>query len=207
MIVHPAEQRTEEWKQARIGVVTASQFYRLITPKGNKPAAAAGDYLNELIAEWILGEPLDGASSGMIERGRAMENEAVEWYEFTRDVTVDRVGLCLRDDKLVGASPDGLIGEDGLLEIKCPGAKKHTSYLLGGDLAGDHRCQVQGGLWVTGREWADLVSYNPAMPPVVIRCERDHVFIRILAGIVDGFTHRVAVAKTKIAEVSEADTT
>ena len=106
-----------------------------MTPKTRKPAKAATDYLNELIAEWMLGEPLDGASTGMMERGRDMEEEAIEWYAFVRDVDPQRVGLCLRDDGLVGASPDALVGEQGMLEIKCPGPKKHVSYLLGADLA------------------------------------------------------------------------
>ena len=92
MIIHPAEQRTEAWVKARLGVVTASQFHRLMTPKTRKPSKAATDYLNELIAEWMLGEPLDGASTGMMERGRDMEEEAIEWYAFVRDVDPQRVG-------------------------------------------------------------------------------------------------------------------
>ena len=200
MIVHPAAQRTDEWTQARLGVVTASQFHRLVTPKTGKPSAAAEGYLHELIAEWLLGEPLDGATSQMMERGTAMEDEAVEWYAFVRDVTPERVGLCFHDryDGLVGASPDGLIGDKGMLEIKCPGPKKHVSYLLGADPQADHRCQIQGGIWVTGREWADLVSYHPAMPSVVVRCERDEAFLGSLAGIVGGFVDRVREAKATL---------
>ena len=198
MIIHPAEQRTEAWFKARIGVVTASQFHRLMTPKTRKPAAGATDYLHELIAEWMLGEPLDGFSSGMMERGRFMETEAVEWYAFVRDAIPQRVGLCLRDDGLVGASPDALIGEQGILEIKCPGAKKHTSYLLGADLAADHYLQVQGGMWITDRSWTDIVSYHPALKPVAVRCERDTEFIKLLAGIVEAFTLRVSKALVKL---------
>ena len=165
MIIHPAEQRTEAWFKARIGVVTASQFHRLMTPKTRKPAAGATDYLHELIAEWMLGEPLDGFSSGMMERGRFMETEAVEWYAFVRDAIPQRVGLCLRDDGLVGASPDALIGEQGILEIKCPGAKKHTSYLLGADLAARSLFAGPGRvMWITDRESVDRyrLSYHPA---------------------------------------------
>ena len=198
MIVHPAEQGTDEWLQARLGVVTASQFHRVMTPKTRKAAAAATDYLNELIAEWLLGEPLDGATSQMMERGRDMEEEAVDWYTFMREVP-ERVGLCLRDDRRVGASPDALVGMDGMLEIKCPGPKKHVSYLLGADPQDDHRCQVQGGLWVTGRSWMDLVSYHPAMQPVIVRCDRDEPFIESLADIVKGFVGRFSDAKQKLA--------
>ena len=199
MIVHPAEQQTEEWLQARIGVVTASQFHRVMTPKTRKPSTAASGYLHELVAEQLIGEPLVGFSSDMMERGRVMETEAVAWYAFVRDVVPERVGLCLGDSGLVGASPDALIGDDGMLEIKCPGPKQHVAYLLGADPQDDHRCQVQGGLWVTGRRWMDIVSYHPTMRPVITRCERDEAFIDSLAEMVFRFTHRVVAAMMTLA--------
>lgn len=196
MIIHPAEQGTVEWLKARIGIPTASQFHRLITNKTLKPSSQQDGYLSELIAEWIIGAPLQGASSGMMERGKLLESEARPWYEFVRGVTVEQVGLCLRDDRLVGASPDALIGEDGILEIKCPGPKVHVSYLLGHtNLYADHRAQVQGALWITGRKFADLISYHPTMEPVLTNCPRDDHFIAALAEIVDGFVERIRLAK------------
>ena len=205
MIVHEAEQQTDDWLQARLGVVTASQFHRVMTPKTCKPSKAADDYLHELIAEWLLGEPLEGFSSGMMERGRDMEAEAVKWYGFVQDVTPERVGLCLRDIGLVGASPDALIGTDGMLEIKCPGPKKHVAYMLGADPQADHRCQIQGGLWVTGRAWMDFVSYHPTMRPVIVRCERDDAFIESLSEIVGSFVVRVLEAMRALLDEKEEE--
>ena len=196
MIIDPAEQGTIEWLNARIGIPTASQFHRLITPKTLTPSAAQDGYLSELLAEWAVGLPMEGASSNLMGRGKTLEAEARAWYEFVRGVTVVQVGLCLRDDRLAGASPDALIGEDGILEIKSPGAKTHVSHLLGHrDLYTEHRAQIQGALWITGRKFADLISYHPTLEPVMVTCPRDEDFIAALAEIVGAFIERIRTAK------------
>ncbi|HBA72782.1 MAG TPA: exonuclease [Geobacter sp.] len=190
-------QGSPEWLQARIGIPTASQFHRILTPKTMKPSASATGYIHELIAEWILGTPLDDYTSQFMERGTELEDEAVSWYEMREDITTDLVGFCLRDDRLAGCSPDRLVGENGGLEIKNPSAKVHVGYLLG-SMDEDHRCQVQGALLVTGREWWDLVSYNPVMPRVCVRCYRDEKFIAALDAALDAFTAQLAEAKEKM---------
>ena len=192
-------QGSEEWRLARLGGVTTSQFHRLITPKTRKPSASAGGYLRELVAEWMLGAPLDDGDSLWMQRGSEMETEARAWYEFQNDVDVRQVGFCLRDDGKVGCSPDGLVGEDGLLEIKVPSAAVHVGYMLAPEtLADEFRCQVEGQLWVCERQWCDLVSFNPEIPPALIRCERDESFIEALAEIVEAFVVRLEAAKEKL---------
>lgn len=192
-------QGSPEWFAARVGLPTASCFAELITPKTMKPSKSADRYLRRLLAEWQLGRPLDDASSGFMERGKEMEADADRWYQFQRSVDTVPVGLCLRDDRKVGASPDRLVGEDGLVELKVPSAEVHMGYLLlPQTLVDEYHVQVQGELYVTGRAWADLVSYNPEIPSVLVRCERDQVFIAALAEIVDAFVARLEDAKARL---------
>lgn len=199
MITLDCQQGSPEWLQARLGIPTASRFDRIITPKAGKPSTQAFGLMCECLAELMLGEPIDGGDSMWMERGRELEEEAIRWLEFEKDVTVRRVGLCLRDDRMVGCSPDGLIDDHGGIEVKCPGAKKHVGYMLKPDwLAADYRTQVQGGLWVTGRKWWTLMSYNPRIQPVVCDVARDEPFIEKLAACVDAF---VADLKTFMAEL------
>lgn len=186
MIRVDVEQRTEAWLQARIGVVTASNCDRIMTPKTMKPSASATKYAYEILAEEILGQPLDGASSGFMERGAEMEAEARAWYEFTYDVDLEGVGFCLRDDRRVGCSPDSLVGEAGMIEIKCPSAAVHLGYLLG-DAGAEYMCQMMCSLLVTGRQWIDFVSYCPGLPPVCVRFTRDEAFIAKLDEYINAF--------------------
>ena len=179
MIRVDVEQGSAEWLQARLGIPTASQFHRILTPKTMKLSGQAAGYRNELPAEWFLGEPNDAGRSEFMARGNDMEDEAVKWYEFERNVTVDRVGFCLTDDKQIGCSPDGLVGDDGGLEIKIQSASNHVGSLLTEDDE-QHRCQIQGGLYVTGRQWWDRLYYHPTLPSVVRRMERDDEFINPL---------------------------
>lgn len=199
MILHPAPQHTEEWLHARLGIPTASQFHRILTPKTLNPSAQADKYLDELLAEWQLGRPIEDATSGFMERGKDLEDKAVDWYEMMRDCDVQRVGLCLRDDGLVGYSPDGLVGDDGLLEIKTPSAVVHMGYLRRPEsLAEEHRLQVQGGLWVTGRKWCDIESFNPELLPALFRCERDEAAIAVLEAALMDFSGRLEAAKVEL---------
>lgn len=197
MKIHPARQGTPEWAAARIGLPTASNFHLLITATG-KASASAEKYLTRLATEWYLGRSMDEANSQFMQRGTGLESEAAAWYELERDVDTQAVGLCLRDDGKAGASPDRLVGEDGVLEIKCPGAETHMTYVLGG-VANEYRCQIQGILLVTGRAWCDLLSYNPTLPKVLVRFERDEPFLATLSGILDGFINRLDAAKAKLA--------
>jgi len=186
-----------EWIAARLGLPTASQFHRILTPKTLKPSEQAVGYLHELLAEWLLGEPVSPEVSQFMERGQELEEQAVAWYEMQHDVTVDRVGFCLLDDRRAGCSPDGLIGTDGGLEIKCPSAAVHVGHLLDVD-AGRYTLQIQGGLWITEREWWDFVSYHPTLPVASLRVHRDERIIAALASAVGAFSARLAEARVAL---------
>jgi len=168
-------QGSPEWLQARLGIPTASQADRILTPSKLKPAAAAREYLHQLLAEWILGYPIEWAgSSQYMQRGTDLEAEARAAYELEMGVDVQTTGLLLTDDGMCGGSPDGLVGDTGGVEIKCPAIHTHIGYLLAPEsLAGRYRGQVQALLWLTGREWWDLWAYHPELPPVRVRVEPD----------------------------------
>jgi len=171
------KQGSTEWSQARVGIPTASEFDALITPLG-KPRTSEGreTYLLQKVAEKIMGYPRDTGGSYSMEQGSIIETIARPWYEFTYDTPITQVGLCLTDDGRVGCSPDGLIGEDGGIEIKSPEPHTHLKYLLGGVVPPQYVAQVQGSLWVTGRAYWQFVSFSRFFPALVLRVEPDAAF-------------------------------
>ena len=190
MIYLPVEQGSAEWHAARLGIPTSSCFDRIVTPKGKLSSSKASDgYACELIAERLLGHPLNDYVSQWMIYGMDLEEQAVSYYELQTDRETQAGGFCRKDLPLpmikrlasVGCSPDRLIGEDGGLEIKCPSEKIHVATLLGlEDVLVKHRLQIQGSLWVTGRAWWDFLSYHPELPPALMRVERDEEFSRTL---------------------------
>lgn len=190
-------QGSPEWIQARLGIPTASQFHRIITPRTMKPSASATGYIYELVVEWALGQPLDEYVSQFMERGTNLEDEAVHFYELQRGVDTEAVGFCLRDDGLAGCSPDRIISPDGGLEIKTPSAKVHVGYLIG-EPQEEYKAQVQGCMWITGANWWDWVSYNPVLPSTIVRFYRDDEFIGALDEATAEFLERLARAKEKM---------
>lgn len=196
-------QGSEEWIQARLGIPTASQFSRIMTQKTMKASSSSDKYLNELVAESLLGESIGPEPTVWMERGQELELDAVKFYEFRQDVDTEVVGFCLTEDEKVGYSPDRFIGADGILEVKCPSAANHVGYLLNG-LTAEYKAQVQGGLWITGRKWVDTMSFNPELPPVIVRSERDETFISILSALVAAFVLRLEDAKLKVRHLKAA---
>jgi len=175
-----AEQGTQEWLDARLGRPSASQFSKLVTTAG-KPSASADDYISEMIAERITGEREPIYVNEWMQRGTELEPRARETYEFMYDVDVQEVGFILDDSGEFGCSPDGLIGEDGGVEFKCPAPKNHIAWSRKGKCPSKHYAQVQGCLYITGRKWWDFMSYHPDMKPFIVRVERDEEFIAKLA--------------------------
>lgn len=191
------EQGSMEWMVARVGLTTASRFDRIITPKTRKPSGSRPLLRAELLAEWLMGQPLDWGTNAYVERGTDLEAEARNYYALQYDADVQQVGFVLRDDGLVGGSPDGLLGLHGVLEIKCPMAVQHVRYMLGEDP--DYIGQVQGYLYLTGRDWCDVLSYNPELPPVVNRVERDEDYIGALVPVLDKFVEQLELDKINLA--------
>ena len=201
MIRLDVAQGTPDWLDARLGIPTASNMDRILTPKGLKPSASQRTYLHQLVAERIVGRTLDVNEETIWQgRGTELEAEAAAYYELTRGVTLETVGFCLRDDRRAGCSPDRLAGADGLVEIKCPSAVVHIGYLLDGP--GDaYRLQVQGQLWVTGRAWVDFLSFCPGLPEVLLRVERDSEALAALDEAVPDFCDRVDAAEVRVREL------
>lgn len=197
MIRFDVVQGTTEWSQLRLGIPTASQFARVLTPKTMKTSGQMADYAHELLAEQVLGVPLDNASSGFMQRGTIMERKAADWYEFERGVDTDPVGFILRDDRRVGCSPDRFVGNDGMLQIKVPAADTHIAYLLDDEGIG-YRCQVQGELWLAERDWIDTLSWHPDMPSALVRQHRDEKFITALAAAVRQLLEYMDECKLKL---------
>lgn len=186
MIVHTEfKQDSPEWYAARLGIPTASNFDKIITPAKGDLSKSARAYCYYLAAETIMQMPLESLSHlEWIARGKEMEPMAVRQYEFTEDVQTREVGFITTDDGLIGCSPDRLIDEKtgsglwlrGALEVKCPAPQTHLGYLLDGP--GDaYRPQLQGEIFVGELDYVDFYSFHPSMPPVLRRTYRDDVYV------------------------------
>ena len=174
------EQGTEGWLRDRLGCPSGSNFAKLITATG-KPSTSAEGYINQMIAERLMnGMASEVKVTEWMQRGTELEPQAREFYEFASDSHVDLIGFCKDDVYEYGVSPDGLIGSDGLLEIKCPAPSTHIGYLRANKLPSTYKQQVMGQLLVTERAWCDFLSYHPDMPALIVRVERDEPYIDLL---------------------------
>jgi len=175
MIQHSHDQYSEEWWEARRGLPTASQFSKIVTSKG-EPSKQRTAYLYERAAVRITGIYKKGFQSAAMQEGHDREALSRMIYAMEQEVSVDEVGFCISDCGRWGASPDGLIGSDGVLELKNPDAKTHVGYLIKNKLPSTYVQQVAGQLLVTERLWCDFVSYSPGLPLFILRVYRDDIF-------------------------------
>lgn len=188
MIIHDVQQGTTEWEALRLGIPTASEFHRIVTPSGAR-SKSAEMYRLELLAERLTGQSEDSFSSAWMERGKELEADAAAFYELQRDFDLRKIGFITNDEMTVGASPDRFAGDRGQVEIKVCKPAVHVGYLLQDSAAyADHKVQIQGQLWISGRDWNDLVPYNPHLPFVIHRIERDEKFIAGLAKLIEEFS-------------------
>ncbi len=222
MIVHECDQGSPQWLKLRAGIPTASKMNVLISPvkvepsvgRGGAMAKGVGTYLAKLAAEYAIGGPVDDIDGvAHMERGTMLEADARAFYEWEHPGggEITEVGFCTTDDERFGASPDGLVGDDGGVEIKCPLLPAYTKFLLDPTLmVTEYNHQVQSCLFVTGRAWWDLVAFNPRLGGVVVRLTPDPKWQRAirkaLYGTADfvGFFHRLGQARMKIDAHREA---
>lgn len=191
-------QGSPEWLQARCGVPSASNFDLILTTKGER-SKQREKYLYRLAGERIAGVAEETYQNGAMLRGIEMEAEARQYYEMITGESVQQVGLYMTEGKSVyAASPDGVVGKDGLLEIKCPQIATQVAYLLGGELPSEYFQQTQGQLLVTGRKWVDFISYYPGLRPLQIRVERDEKFLKALKIELEIFCEELEVIVKKI---------
>lgn len=188
MIVHDVKLGSTEWVTLRLGRPTASRFGEILTPKKLAYAAGAVSYRYELLTEWITAQPKDDFVGGWTEYGNVEEDRARAWYATQVDEPVRAVGFITTDDGRFGCSPDGLVGERRGLELKCPAPHNHMAHLLDrGAFVEKYKGQVQGGLFVTGLDAWDLVSYNTGLPPVKVEVEPDDEYQKALKVALERF--------------------
>lgn len=203
MIFVDCDQGSPEWFEVKAGRPSASEFHRILTPSREKLADGRHSYAFQLAAERLLGESRASIDDiDHVQRGKLLEPQAVEHYEFVRGRKTAKVGFIMPDHKRWGCSPDRLIiGADndplGGLEIKAPTGAKHLEYFTFGP-GSDYRCQVQGSLLITGFDFWDFQSYSPQLPEVLIRFTRDEPFIRKLESALDQFTDELEAIVEKV---------
>lgn len=192
-----ADQRTDEWRKARCGRVTGSRAGDVLDLlKSGKESARRRDYRIQLAAERLTGEPQDAVFvNADMQRGTELEPDARAAYEAITGALVTPVGFLAADDVLVGCSPDGLVGDDGLLELKCPRSATHLRYWRDGVMPEDYVPQVTHNLWVTGAAWCDFASYDPrlgrGLELFVVRVRRADLDLDAYAGKVLAFLSEV----------------
>ncbi len=200
MIIHDVQQGTEHWLRLRAGIPTASNFDKILTKSGKK-SASQERYMFALLAERMMGHPRFEFLSHWMERGMEMEARAVRYYEFQKEVETVPVGFITDDKKWFGASPDRLVGDRGLLEVKTPKDETHAMYLLGsGSVLDEYRVQAYGQLWVSSREFTDVISFHPEMPEAIVHTERDEAFIKLLEEAVLEFSAKLESKALELAE-------
>lgn len=176
------EQGTPEWYAERVGNLTASRVADATAKTRSGYGASRANLMAELIAERLSGSPYQGFTSAAIEWGKATEPQARAAYEFAQDVTVELVGYVTHPTiPRAGASPDGYVGHDGLVEFKCPNTSTHLETLLGQNVPEKYMKQMQWQMACTGRQWCDFVSFDPRVPErmtmLVERVQRDNKLI------------------------------
>jgi putative phage-type endonuclease len=197
MILETADQRTDDWYAARCGKATASRFKDVMARlKNGNPAADRQRYLTELVVERLTNQPVPSYENAAMRWGTEQEAAARAAYEQRTGVAVEETGFVTHDVLMAGCSPDGLVDWDGLIEIKCPfNTGVHIDTLLNG-MPAEHTAQVQGQMWITGRQWCDFVSYDPRMPAElqlhIQRITRDPAYVADLERQVTEFLNEVA---------------
>ena len=202
-IIESIEQGSSEWLELRLGKVTASKFKDVMTNgRGGKPSVTAKSYMIKLVAEILRGEPMPFFESDAMKWGTETESQARAMYELKNDVDVKEVAF-VQLNEFVGVSPDGLVGDDGLLEIKCPNTETQIKrFLEDTGLPSDYEAQVQGQLWVTGRKWCDFVSFDPRIDVeasyIQTRVYRDEEYIAKLEEKVSIFVEEMKLMINKL---------
>ena len=185
------EQRSPAWFSARLGKVTASRVSDVVAKTKTGYGATRGNYMSQLIVERLTGRQAESFSNAAMQWGTETEPLARAAYETFKDVLVDEEGFVQHPTiEMAGASPDGLIGEDGLVEIKCPNTATHIETLIAKKADARYINQMQWQMACTGRKWCDFVSFDPRMPEdlqmFVTRVERDDEKIAELeAGVIE----------------------
>lgn len=185
-------QGSPEWHAMRLGKATASRIADIIAKTKTGYSTSRANYMAELIAERLTGTAADGYTNSAMAWGTEKEPEAIAAYEFLTNAEIERVAFVPHPTiTMSGASPDGLVGASGLIEVKCPNTATHLDTLLGSAIPAKYITQVMWQMACTGRQWCDWVSYDPRLPEemrlFVYRIARDDALIASLEKDVTAF--------------------
>lgn len=194
-IIKHVEQGSQEWLDMRLGKVTASKVKDVLTKgRGSAPSKTAETYMMDLLAEILTGESKPFFENDAMRWGTQTEPQARAMYELQQGVEVEEVAFIKLND-YVGVSPDGLVGEDGLVEIKCPTTTTQLKRALTDDYSVDYKAQIQMQLWVSGRKWCDFVSFDPRLNCdasfLIQRVVRDEDYIKEMELKVNDFVDKL----------------
>jgi len=167
-IIIDCEHGSHEWSEIRCGLVTASRCGDVVATTKKGEAASRRDYRSEIISEILTGYPYpqSAAFARQVKWGIEQEPDARASYEIQRGILTETPGFVLHPHiPRFGASPDGLVGDDGMIQIKCPTTATHLNWILAGTVPTEHCPQMLGEMSCTGREWCDFVSFDPRLPP------------------------------------------
>lgn len=200
MIDSGIAQRTDEWFAARLGKATASRFKDILkTNRDGSFTAARKNYRAELLIERLTGRKSERVKTAAMEWGQDTEELAATTYMMRTGRIVEPANLLLHDWLLAGASPDGLVGDDGTIEIKCFNTANHIEALKNNAMPPEHMPQVQGQLWIADRTWCDFISFDPELPEraqiFIQRIMRDEIYIKNLELEVSMFLDEVDADK------------
>lgn len=200
---HDTEQGTAAWIQCRLGKVTASRVADVIAKTKSGPAASRANYEAQLVAERLTGVAQEGYSNAAMAWGTETEPQARDAYAFLFDAEVVEVGFVQHPSiPESGASPDGTIGDDGLVEIKCPQTATHIATLLDGKVPAKYVTQMQWQMACTGRAWCDFVSFDPRLPAdLQVFCTRVQRDPEMIAGLEAEVRVFLAEVQAKVARL------
>lgn len=202
IIIDTFKQGSPEWDKARLGNVGGSSIDKLLTADG-KISKQREDYMRQLVGEIICGKSEESFKSQDMINGNEREAGARKVFELIYGVEVTQVGIVYKDEKkLFHFSPDGLVRENAIFEVKNPKMKTHIKYLLEGVLPIDYFGQVQMGLYVCEREICYFMSNYDGLPPFIIEIARDEKYISKLAQVLDDFNYELALMLDKIKKVA-----
>lgn len=190
------DQRTDDWFTARLGKVTASRVADVVAKTKTGVSASRGNYMAQLIVERLTGKPVESFNSSAMQWGTDTEPLARAAYEMATDTMVEEIGFVEHESiPMCGASPDGLVGDDGLIEIKCPNTATHIETLINNTIDNRYVLQMQWQMACTDRKWCDFVSFDPRMPEAlqmkIIRVNFNEMLVTDLENQVEQFLNEV----------------
>lgn len=199
------EQRTDEWFQARCGKFSASEIINLKEGKNGYVTAARKNLIASKVCQRLTGVVEQGFTSPAMQHGIDTEDEARDAYFIVKELPIEETGFVVHPSiDFAGASPDGLVGDDGLVEIKCPNTATHLEYLLNDVVPENYLWQMQWQMACTGRNWCDFVSYDPRLPEeyalFIKRVERDDTLLTHITSLVVSANDEVNEMISKLEE-------